>query len=276
MSQPRQPAQGWWVPVLLTGALVPVLVAMVGWPSYEAGLRARVTREVLADPSLAAAIEGAVEDRRVPGGAAAAPAPTEAPARAGGPLLGEVLAYAGAPDVKRLFEQGYMLCNGQRLVAGSMGWEPGEFEALFTALGTAWGGGVGPTGQRFLHLPDLRGIFLRGVDAGAGRDPEAARRGPDGEDLRVTLYAGGNTGDRVGSFQPDTAGRPRGFTPPGKTLFHACTQAPSPDVACPPVALYAPRWFQREEDERWVSPARGPEVDTRPKNAAVHWIVRVR
>ena len=41
--------------------------------------------------------------------------------------------------------------------------------------------------------PDLRGRFVRGVDSGAGQDPDAAKR--------TASALGGNTGDRVGSFQ---------------------------------------------------------------------------
>ncbi len=45
------------------------------------------------------------------------------------------------------------------------------------------------------HLPDLRGRFLRGVDGGVGKDPDAASR--------VESNSGGNAGDTVGSVQGD-------------------------------------------------------------------------
>lgn len=262
---------------LLGVLLLGLVIGGLGWEAYGEAARERFEAElvqrVLAHPDLARTDLARTEPPRGPEAAPLpappAPSPPELP-------LGTVLPYAGEPDVKALFEQGFMLCNGQRLVANTLGWTPEEFEALWSALGKAWGGGETRSGQRYLHLPDLRGLFLRGVDAGAGKDLEASRRSPEGQDLRVALYEGGNTGDRVGSYQSDTAGRPEGFTRPGKILFYACTEDPSEEVACPPLSLYAPRWFQDPEDEKWIEPVRGSEVDTRPKNAAVHWIVKVR
>ncbi len=58
-------------------------------------------------------------------------------------------------------------------------------------IGTSWGGdGIGT-----FNLPDLRGRLVRGVDGGAGVDPDAA--------TRTEWAAGGNTGDAVGTLQGD-------------------------------------------------------------------------
>ena len=59
-------------------------------------------------------------------------------------------------------------------------------------IGTSFGNG---NGSSTFHLPDLRGHFTRGRDAGAGRDPDAGARTASG--------VGGNTGDAVGSAQGD-------------------------------------------------------------------------
>jgi microcystin-dependent protein len=78
---------------------------------------------------------------------------------------------------------GHLYCDGS---AVSRTLYPG----LFSVIGTAWGGGDGST---TFNLPDLRGVFLRGVDLGRGMDPDSTSRSAQG--------SGGNTGDAVGTYQ---------------------------------------------------------------------------
>jgi microcystin-dependent protein len=65
-----------------------------------------------------------------------------------------------------------------------------EYAELFNAIGTNWGHGNGTT---TFHLPDLRGRFMRGKNAGTGRDPLAGSR--------TAANTGGATGDATGSVQ---------------------------------------------------------------------------
>lgn len=98
---------------------------------------------------------------------------------------GTVVAFGGRAD---RVPTGWLLCDG-RSVTRAM------YPALFDAIGTAHGG----DGTNF-NLPDYRGRFLRGVDTGAGRDPDrAARTAPN---------AGGNSGDAVGSVEGGATGLP--------------------------------------------------------------------
>lgn len=77
--------------------------------------------------------------------------------------------------------------------------------ALFAAIGVAWGSGDGLT---TFNLPDFCGIFPRGVDGVAGRDPNAS--------TRSFMYTGGNTGNAVGTYQPDAqASHTHTVTDPG-------------------------------------------------------------
>jgi microcystin-dependent protein len=62
---------------------------------------------------------------------------------------------------------------------------------LFAVIGTAYGAADGT----HFNVPDLRGRFLRGVDGGAGNDPDTL--------TRTASNTGGNTGDNVGSLQAD-------------------------------------------------------------------------
>lgn len=54
---------------------------------------------------------------------------------------------------------GYLICNGAPLSTSS-------YPSLFSAIGYTYGGGGGT-----FYLPDLRGQFIRGWDAGRGLDP---------------------------------------------------------------------------------------------------------
>lgn len=74
------------------------------------------------------------------------------------------------------------MCDGSSVLRAS-------YSGLFTAIGTAWGS---VDGTHF-NVPDLRGVFLRGTDGGAARDPDRA--------ARTAIATGGNTGDAVGSVQ---------------------------------------------------------------------------
>ena len=65
------------------------------------------------------------------------------------------------------------------------------YAGLFSAIGTTYGNGDGST---TFNLPDYRGEFLRGQDAGALNDPDAATRTDRGD---------GTTGDNVGTKQAD-------------------------------------------------------------------------
>jgi hypothetical protein len=98
--------------------------------------------------------------------------------------VGTIVAYGGldanVPD-------GWLLCNGQELFRR-------DYAELFAVIGTLWGDG---NSVATFNLPDLRGIFLRGVNhgrTGAFSDPDAS--------VRVG-YDGSVVGDRVGSYQDD-------------------------------------------------------------------------
>ncbi|KAB8027425.1 phage tail protein [Fluviispira multicolorata] len=99
------------------------------------------------------------------------------------PLLpiGTVLAYAGEniPD-------GYLPCDGRELVRS-------QYPQLYNVIGDNHGNGNGST---TFHIPDYRGLFLRGVGANENIAPESA--------LRLAMKPGGNVGAKVGSIQTDS------------------------------------------------------------------------
>ena len=87
----------------------------------------------------------------------------------------------------------WLICDGSSQLVAS-------FPALHAYLGYAYGG----AGLNFT-LPDYRGEFIRGQDAGRGLDPDAAGRTNRGD---------GTTGDNPGTKQPEdiNAGTPAPHT----------------------------------------------------------------
>ncbi len=103
--------------------------------------------------------------------------------------IGAIVAYAGTID-REEFEaanRGWMLCDGRQLNRNNA-----AFIDLFKVIGFAWGG----DGADRFNLPDLQGLFLRGVDErqhGESRDPDNNRR--------TAIRPGGAVGASVGSAQ---------------------------------------------------------------------------
>ena len=118
---------------------------------------------------------------------------------------GSIQPYGGttAPD-------GWLLCNGDPV-------SQDDYPDLFDVIGTSFGDGSDGDGDDNFNLPDLRGMFLRGVDNGTGNDADAASRTKMNDD-QVVL------GDVVGSYQKDAirnitgyarvSTRSRGAVPP--------------------------------------------------------------
>jgi microcystin-dependent protein len=101
--------------------------------------------------------------------------------------VGTITPYGG--DVRnnslrqRLNDQGWLVCNGDMCNVT-------DYSELYAVIGHSFGGN-----NNQFNVPDLRGRFVRGVNDGSGRDPDATSRGASNP--------GGNTGDKVGSVQSD-------------------------------------------------------------------------
>lgn len=81
---------------------------------------------------------------------------------------------------------GWLLCDGSEISRT-------DYPNLYDAVGVCWGIGDGAT---TFNLPDMRGMFLRGVSGESGNDEDA-------EERLVLNDNGGNTGNNVGSYQGD-------------------------------------------------------------------------
>lgn len=97
---------------------------------------------------------------------------------------GMIVPFAGPAEN---IPAGWLLCDGSEISRS-------EYANLYQAIGVCWGAGNNST---TFNLPDLRGMFLRGVSGESGNDEDA--------DSRTMLLTdkGGNTGNNVGSYQGD-------------------------------------------------------------------------
>ena len=151
---------------------------------------------------------------------------------------------AGDSPLNFLESQGWMLCNGRWLSKGT-------YPELFAVIGTLYGEN---SGQEAFRIPDYRGLFLRGYDAGAGMDPQADERlGPTGS-LPFNV---------VGSLQCDAfqdhthnydIASPAGISSSG-TAASVSTGSQATSLSNPPALS-------------------GPE--TRPRNVSVNYIIKFR
>ncbi|MFM8337390.1 MAG: phage tail protein, partial [Opitutaceae bacterium] len=101
--------------------------------------------------------------------------------------VGTIVAFAGDDT-----PPGYVWCNG-----ASLSRTDARYIELFAKLSTANGQTVSPRwgyiDATTFRVPDLRGVFLRGVDSGRGQDPDV--------NSRTAAYTNGSTGGVVGSYQ---------------------------------------------------------------------------
>ena len=153
---------------------------------------------------------------------------------------------------------GWLLCNGAVVSRTT-------YASLFAVIGTSGGSGDGAT---TFVLPDLNGVFLRGADLGAGRDPDRA--------ARVAMHTGGNTGDSVGSYEADA------FQGHYHEMEYA-NNAAGPGLSRPYYAgtgvhLYSAadpalgKAYQVANDGTHGSPRAG--FETRPVNVSVNYIIK--
>ncbi|MEQ9301872.1 MAG: phage tail protein [Cyclobacteriaceae bacterium] len=152
---------------------------------------------------------------------------------------GVVLSFAGAPGN---MPAGYLACDGSSVLVAN-------YPDLYAAIGDAWGGDGGTN----FNLPDLRGQFMRGLDNGAGVDPQAAGR--------TTGNTGGNTGDAVGSYQEDGVN----VNQMSNTVNRYSAQTGGGGITYQPIGA-------ESYPENWM--VKNPAPETRPKNAYVLFVIK--
>jgi phage-related tail fiber protein len=167
-----------------------------------------------------------------------------------------IISFAGPADN---IPEGWLLCDGSAISRS-------DYSNLYNAIGVCWGTGDGAT---TFNIPDLRGMFLRGVSGESGNDPDA--------ESRVLLKDnGGNTGNNVGSYQGDAIRNITGsfvsgsMTPGGNAGF--CNGV---EVLGPGGGQDGGGWASNTLRVNFDASAVVPIAnDNRPKNVYVTYIIK--
>lgn len=169
--------------------------------------------------------------------------------------IGTIMAYGGPVSGNaggKLADQGWLVCNGAEKVRD-------DYPELYRVIGDAFGRG---DGVHTFNLPDLEGRFVRGVDHGTGRDPDAkARQASD---------KGGNEGNSVGSVQEDAFQKHSHFA-----LGRADWKGGGKEGDDRTVRDYGGADVPVEEKEPHHFGEHGYN-ETRPKNIYVNWIIKAK
>lgn len=186
------------------------------------------------------------------------------------------LSYAGtnaptfAANDEYLRELGWMLCDGRALSKERYG-------QLFQIIGISWGNGtIGTGGTRGdFNIPDMRGMFPRGVDHGTKQDPDAEKRTHPTTDQFTSAKVGTSQEDELGKHahkatvneQPHSHGYNRKEQGGPNTFDSGSGRGvegsshPNTDGA---------------KTNLTVTIGSSGGEETRPKNRAVNWIIRVK
>ncbi|HTW86214.1 MAG TPA: phage tail protein [Candidatus Sulfotelmatobacter sp.] len=175
--------------------------------------------------------------------------------------VGTIAAFAGPGPGTAAWENatGWLLCDGRSLQRTTL-----DYSALFNAIGSSWGG----DGVDAFNVPDLRGLFLRGVDGGAGRDPDVASR--------TAIAPGGHAGDAVGSLEGDQIrqhAHPASITP---NPHQHQSLAPQGQGGSERGGREGLGWVDTSATSLTVTVDGFGGSETRPVNASVFWIIRYK
>ena len=174
---------------------------------------------------------------------------------------GTVVPYAGVVGGAVKPPPGWLLCDGAAVSRA-------QNDALFTAIGTGWGAGDGAT---TFNVPDLRGLFLRGVDPTALKDPDA--------NTRTAIQSGGNTGPKVGTAEGGLlASHSHGISDPGHAhsswSIYAGQNLPGGSFNYAGSTDNLPHGVTNGATTNITITASGGS-ETRPVNAAVNYIIKL-
>lgn len=182
--------------------------------------------------------------------------------------VGTIIAFGG--DTLEI-PDGWLLCNGKNLPKK-------DYSKLFGTIKNNWGG----DGIENFKLPDLRGQFLRGVDNGALVDPDdSSRSNENGIRAGVGSYqndatrkpnetfkTGVESNDHTHSYQDAYFSEVKGNGGEGNLKGNA---VPADDDNS---RYYLNRNSEIQSKKHTHDIESGGDKETRPKNAAVNYIIK--
>ncbi|MEQ9403919.1 MAG: tail fiber protein [Cyclobacteriaceae bacterium] len=162
--------------------------------------------------------------------------------------IGTVLAFAGPQNVfDDLLSENFMVCDGREL-------ERNQYKKLHYVIGNVWGGAG--TVTKF-NIPKLQGYFLRGADPKGEIDP----------DVEVRVNLDGDSRNGVGGYQRDEFLKHKHER---ENRFYVTEQL-GRDGAIDASSIASP--YDRDIDHSGIETGGN---ETRPKNASVLFIIRVK
>jgi len=189
-----------------------------------------------------------------------------------GAPVGSITAFAGEQTPAN-----WLVADGRVLSSAS-------YPELAAVLGTAHGAGYDDAGSKTgdFNLPDLRGRFLRGVDA----SESGSSTGLDSAADRTAPRPGGHSGNRVGSVQTDATRMPRDSFTTGDAGRHRHGMPFFIGWGDGPRNEGRGRADRNSPERSWVPPTHyagahdhpvlGGDRETRPVNIAVRFIICAR
>ncbi len=167
--------------------------------------------------------------------------------------IGSVVAWAGNPAT--LDQTKWKICDGSQI-------SKDFFPELCAVLGNYWGPtDADPSVAKLFYLPDLRGMFLRGVNQGRSdiykdldADSRSFIRSPNPNNFQS---------NQAGSYQADAL----------KKHKHSIT---TNDDGTPANGSYNITAYGKNPGQTVTSGEGGDSDETRPNNAYVYWIIRAK
>jgi microcystin-dependent protein len=161
--------------------------------------------------------------------------------------VGSIVAVAGNESPGNT----YLLCDGSSCKVK-------DYPDLFAVIGTLNGG----DGSSLFNVPDCRGKFLRGVDHGALRDPDASGR--------AAAASGGQSGDNPGSIQ-DCATKE-----PAKAITGTVEHVPTGDSHHTAAGALSGVKAAAYYDGDTTIAVKGGDNETRPVNIYVAYYIKAK